>query len=198
MSIMSEDTKGPMKSLPGNVAIIGENGPEKGDKPAPKPSKSKGGASMTYAPGELPSDPAAPLPGQVFKESDLNEDKPATTEAPAPEPSPEEPANVLGEVKVLNTPEQPPAPEAPPAEEPPAEEPPAPTPEPEVEEPEVTGNFIRTEYITNGAVVSKILWEEELVTVTEQIDATTTVIAAPAATDARRRRHLMAHGHRHF
>ena len=205
---MSEDTTGPMKALPGNVKVTTEEGAEKGPEKGPEKEPGKGSesgskppkptsASMTYAPGELPSDPAAPLPGQVFKESGLGEESPETTTAKPsePEPTPDDAVQALDNAQ-QPPPEDLPA-EQPPAQEPPAEEPPAPTQEP-VEAPEPSGNFFKTEYITNGNVVSMILWEEELVTVTEQIDATTTVIVPAAATEARRRRHLLGHGHRHF
>ncbi|KAL2207808.1 hypothetical protein CC79DRAFT_1273027 [Sarocladium strictum] len=199
MKIMSENVKGPMKSLPGDVPIISEQGPEKGDEPAPDPPKPTSQASMTYAPGELPSDPAKPLPGQVFKESGLGEEEPAApTSAPAPEPSPKEEIKIQAAPVAEVSTEPPAASEAPPAAEPIPEEPPAPTPEPEVPEPEPTVSYFKTEYVTNGAVVSKILWEEEFVTVTEQIDATTTVVSPAVPTDARRRRHLLGHRHRHL
>jgi hypothetical protein len=192
MKILAEDVKGPMRSLPGDVPIISENGSEGGDSSAPAPSKSSSKASVTYAPGELASDPANPLPGQVFKESGLGEEVAATTEAPAPEPSPKE------EIKIQNVPAEPAPAEQPASEAPSTEEPPAPTPEPVIPDPEPSVSYFKTEYITNGPVVSKILWEEEYVTVTEQIDDTTTVTVQPAPTEARRRRHLLGHRHRHL
>lgn len=71
-----ENILGPMASLPGNVAIFGDDGnPDQPEVPSSTTSK----PSLTYAPGSAPSNPASPLPGQVFKA--LGSD---TSSAPAP------------------------------------------------------------------------------------------------------------------
>ena len=57
-------------------------------------------------------------------------------------------------------------------------------------------SYFSTELVTKGAVVSKILWEEDVTTVTEYCDTTTTV--APTATagqQQRRSAHLQRHAH---
>lgn len=63
------------------------------------------------------------------------------------------------------------------------------------EAPEPSPSFYSTQYITAGNTVSKILWEEELVYVTQYAEETATV-TAPA--NKRRRSHLHGHARRNL
>lgn len=61
---------------------------------------------------------------------------------------------------------------------------------------------VSTQYITNGNVVSEIIWKEDVVYVTQYKDTTTTTTMSPAATvkvrDAEHlHRHAARHGRRH-
>ncbi|OAA71478.1 WSC domain-containing protein [Cordyceps fumosorosea ARSEF 2679] len=151
-----KDILGPMASLPGGLSIFGDHGkpslPETGSS-APSSTASK--PTLSYTPGDKPTNSASPLPGQVFKQVDSESGSaatPAPTTAPAPVPAS---AAVTG------------APSA--------------TPEP---------SFYSTQYITNGNTVSKILWQEEIVTVTETAEPTAT-----KTVDAAQRRRSHLHGH---
>lgn len=199
MRIMAEDTKGPMSTLPGNVQITTDKGPEKGSAPAPKlPKKKPNTPSMTYVPGEKASNAAEPVPGQVFRESGVGNEKAAPAK-PSPKPSVPAPAPVPAPsdvaIKVAAVPQAPKEPQVEVKEEAPA---PTQAPPPPKSEPEQAADIVRTEYITEGNLVSKILWAEEIVTVTESIGATATVTVSGDSAQGRRRRHLLAHGHRHF
>lgn len=57
--------------------------------------------------------------------------------------------------------------------------------------------IVSTQYITNGDVVSEIIWKEETVYVTEFEDTTTTTTMAPATVKVRDARHLHRHPIRH-
>jgi len=220
----NEDCKGPLKALPGSNGDSDEV--EKPDATGVKPAP-----TLTYAPGERPTNSASPLPGQIFKvssaygapaagPSSVNTEKPSPIyskisepSAPALLPTIEAVADV-GAVAI----EQTTSVEA---------EAPTTTPAPQFEPVEETKSFYSTQYITNGNLVSKILWEEEVVYVTDLkeevvvVTVTSTAIATPsvgpapaaappappaaeappAAAPARRRRrgaHLHGHGHRHF
>ncbi|KAJ4024395.1 hypothetical protein NW752_002964 [Fusarium irregulare] len=223
-ALENEDCKGPLKALPGSN---GDSDVEK-----PDPTGIKPAPTLTYAPGERPTNSASPLPGQIFKvssaygapaagPSSVNTEKPspiyskiAESSAPALLPTIEAVADV-GAVAI----EQTASVEA---------EAPTTTPAPQFEPAEETKSFYSTQYITNGNLVSKILWEEEVVYVTDLqeetvvVTVTSTAIATPsvgpapaaappappaaeaappAAAPARRRRrgaHLHGHGHRHF
>ncbi|RSL89067.1 hypothetical protein CEP51_001422 [Fusarium floridanum] len=81
------------------------------------------------------------------------------------------------------------------------------TPAPEVVPTTDTKSYWSTQYITNGKLVSKILWDEKLVYVTELeaetvvVTVTSTAVVTPTAPAARRRRrgaHLHSHGRRHL
>ncbi|KEY63964.1 hypothetical protein S7711_08689 [Stachybotrys chartarum IBT 7711] len=180
--LADEDVVGPVAKMPGGD----EGSPEGGDAEptnAPQPT-------LSYVPGQIPENPASPLPGDVFLET-------SAYVAPAP--------------TTLNTVSVPPAPStsaeavAAAVVEAPVEEPPAPapttTPAPEVIPAEDSARYFSTQYITNGNVVSKILWYEERVTVTAVLDSTTTIVVPEAPTDSpqrkRRAAHLHGHGHGH-
>lgn len=174
-----EDVFGPLKSLPGMLdSIIGDDSGEDNvvSSAAPVPT-------LTYAPGTYPSDPASPLPGQIFKETSVAIDQasslipsvsvPAATDVAAAD------VGALAETAAA----------------------PATTAAPELEPvDDAAASFYSTQYITKGNLISKILWEEEVVYVTEKNDVTTTVTitsAAPADVPARRRRRSHIHGHGH-
>lgn len=65
------------------------------------------------------------------------------------------------------------------------------------EKPTPTPSFWSTQFVTEGNVVSKILWAEQVVTVTEGVpaEATATVVPVPAR---KRRSHLHGHARRNF
>ncbi|RGP78004.1 glyoxal oxidase precursor [Fusarium longipes] len=207
-----EDCKGPMKSLPGS------NGDASGDVEKPDPTTLKPAPTLTYAPGERPENSASPLPGQIFKVSSAYEaPAPGTTSVNIEKPSPiyskisvsSEPPALLPTIEAV-------ADVGAVAIEPTTSVealPPTTTPAPEFLPVTDTKSFYSTQYITNGNLVSKILWEEEVVYVTDikeevvVVTVTSTAIAtpsvgpAPAAAPARRRRrgaHLHGHGRRHF
>lgn len=186
-ALSSEDVKGPLKALPGDVEItLGDGSTEGGDEPSP--TSATVAPTLTYKPGETPSDPAAPLPGQIFKESSSAYVAPAptTTSASTSTVKPD-----VGALEIPETTEPAPVPTT-------TSAPPAVTPSPELE-PVESESYISTQYVTDGNVVSKILWEEEVVYVTELEDATTTVVVpAPSAKRRRRGAHLHGHGHRHI
>jgi hypothetical protein len=195
-ALKSEKVKGPVKKLPGLVEAVA---PEDGAPAAPVES---------YVPGNVPEDPANPVPGDVFKQ-DEGAAPPAEPTSAAPPPPPPAPATTLETVPVPppSSAAPPPPPPAEPTSEiaPPPPPPPPPAPEttaPPPPPPEAmeTASFYSTQYVTNGNVVSKILWAEEVVYVTEVIDETTTVVVGPEPTARRRRRaaHLHGHAHRHI
>lgn len=158
-ALFGEDVKGPMIKLPGGMT---------GSEPAASSPAAR--PSLTYKPGEKPSAPASPLPGQIFKASSSAPAVPTTTAVPTP-------SNYGAKANPENaTPTTPTTPPPPP--------PPASTPAPD------TQSYYSTQYVTNGNVVSKILWQEQLVYVTQYVDAVET--AAPGA--ARRRRGAHLHG----
>ncbi|CAF3487852.1 hypothetical protein SNK03_012008 [Fusarium graminearum] len=221
----NEDCKGPLKALPGS------NGHSSGEKP--DPTGLNPAPTLTYAPGQRPSNSASPLPGQIFKVS-------SAYEAPAPGPSSvntEKPAPIFSKISIPAAPALLPIPTIEAVadvgvvaiESTPSVEAPVPTTTPVPEFVPVTDakSFYSTQYITNGNVVSKILWEEEVVYVTDikeevvYVTVTSTTIATPsvgpvpgaapvaappvaappAAAPARRRRrgaHLHGHGRPHF
>ena len=58
-------------------------------------------------------------------------------------------------------------------------------------------HIFSTQWVTNGGVVQEILWELDVVSVTQTMDLTTTVTVTPTvAVPAKMRRHHV-HGHRH-
>lgn len=81
-ALFAENVLGPMAKLPGNIEVGGSASH------GPAPAKSSPGPNLTYRPGEKPSDPAAPLPGQAFKEKAKS-----GSSAPTPPPPPPPPAS---------------------------------------------------------------------------------------------------------
>jgi hypothetical protein len=77
---------------------------------------------------------------------------------------------------------------------------PSPTPTPSPTTTDDGLPIISTDYVTNGDVVSEIIWKEAVVTVTDDDDITVTVTVTPSATPnkARRQAHVHAHAHQHL
>lgn len=200
-ALASEDVSGPIAKLPGGSDVTyGDGSSGGGSGGAPPPNKDPV-PTLTYAPGERPSDSGQPLPGQIFKES-------SAYEAPIPNPTSNAPPPAV--YSTLVTSSAIPAPPTPSVAaagvsdavpEPPVAEAPTTTPAPVIVPLAETSVFFSTEYVTNGNIVSKILWQEAVVTVTSLQDMTTTItITQGAPTPQRRRRaaHLHRHGHGHI
>ncbi|CAM1508016.1 Fc.00g048640.m01.CDS01 [Cosmosporella sp. VM-42] len=198
-ALAKEDVKGPVKNLPGSVdAGDGSTG---GGDGGSVPSTAGLVPTLTYAAGERPSDSAAPLPGQVFKETTIYE---------APAPTSNTPSTSLSSTPTSSTPSSAAAIVTPSVsaagvflETSVAEaEIPTTTPAPELVTLSDSSSYFSTQYVTSGNLVSKILWEQQVVYVTELQDRTTTVTitqgapAAPTALARRHRRYLHGHGHR--
>lgn len=189
--IADEDVLGPLSKLPGGVKITlgGDSDDDDDDEAASTTSAAK--PVLTYAPGVVPEHSESPLPGQIFKETSV-EAAPAqaTTLIPAvaaPVPTSAAGVEIAAAGGVF-------------AEA--SAEPPATTAAPEIAPVGDGAGFISTEYVTKGNIVSKILWQEEVVYETVEDDVTTTLTVGadgvpPAAPVRRRRRsHLHAHNHR--
>ncbi|KAM0561683.1 hypothetical protein ACHAPJ_002852 [Fusarium lateritium] len=219
--LAKEDVEGPMKALPGG------NDPTYGDGSDVEKPSSTTKPTLTYSPGDRPENSASPLPGQVFKQSTAYEapaagpsskTSVAAADIPASIPSvPSLPSSVPAVVPTIQavddgdmgaaalkestTAEVPTTVAAPDALSEPTT-----TPAPESEPPADTQSHFSTQFVTNGNLVSKILWDEELVYVTDiqeqvvVVTVTSTAVATPSAVPRRRRRgaHLHGHGHRHF
>lgn len=185
LGIMAEQLLDNLDMLPGDVPITYEDGKPDSGKPSSKPS-------LTYQPGASASESA--LPGQVFKESSTSVAPEPTTTSESVEPTP--PVVNVAAVATSSTSSSAPAPTTTPA-------PSAAPVDPNVE-------YFSTQYVTNGNLVSKILWQEEVVWETEIVDSSTTVTVRggppssvpapePAAPVRRRAAHLHGHGrHHHF
>lgn len=140
-----QDILGPLASLPGDLAVFGDNNDPNSPEVTlgPKPS-------LSYTAGTKPTDPASPLPGQVFKQVD---NEPSSAPAPAPTASsaaPPPPPPVANAAAVTEAP-APPSP---------------------------THSFFSTQFVTQGNTVMKILWESVEVTVTETADVPAATPAA--------------------
>ncbi|KAF7551486.1 hypothetical protein G7Z17_g4985 [Cylindrodendrum hubeiense] len=180
-ALAKEDVEGPMSGLPGGVQINYGDGAVETASTSAAPSTSTGSnPTLTYAPGASASNSASPLPGDVFKESVVSAAAAVTTTTTIITSSSSD--AVVGVEAIATTP--------------------AP-----VAATSATESFYSTQYVTNGDVVSKILWEEELVYVTQLEEQTvtvtvtsTTVVGGPTAAARRRRRgaHMHGHGHHHY
>ena len=154
-----------------------------------------GDVEITFDENSTPAKPSSSsspggLLGGIFKESSTSATPTTTSEvaaAVAPPPPP-------------TTTSSPPPPPPPTTTSPPPPPSPTPTIDPNV-------SYESTQYITNGDIVTKILWDEEIVWVTEMVDATTTKIiqggppptSVPEPAPKRRRdAHLHAHNHHHL
>ncbi|KAH8733819.1 hypothetical protein BGZ61DRAFT_474462 [Ilyonectria robusta] len=191
-ALAKEDVEGPMSELPGGVQITYEDGAgESASASVTAPTSTGSIPTLTYAPGETPSNSASPLPGQAFKEVSMAAAAAAVTTTTTIITSSALPSSssydaVVGVEAIPTTA--------------------IPTTAAPVATTSETASFYSTQFVTNGNVVSKILWEEEVVYVTELEEETvvvtvtsTAVVGAPTAA-ARRRRwgaHMHGHGHRH-
>ncbi|KAH7165787.1 hypothetical protein EDB81DRAFT_264308 [Dactylonectria macrodidyma] len=183
-ALKSDDVEGPASELPGGVQITYEDGAGESASASasvPAPTSTGVNPTLTYAPGATASNSASPLPGEVFKESVVSVASVApvatTTTIIASSSAPE-----VGVEAVTTT---------------------TPPPVPVTSE---TASFYSTQYVTNGNIVSKILWEQEIAYVTELEEKTvvvtvtsTAVVTAPTAAARKWRRgvHMHGHGHHH-
>ncbi|TQV95619.1 hypothetical protein V2A60_000804 [Cordyceps javanica] len=161
---------GPMAQLPGDLSVFGDNdNPSKPETNSGAPVATPASVSkptLSYTPGEKATNSASPLPGQVFKQAD-SESLSSAASAPAPAPTvPSAPVAVAAAV---------------------TEEAPITTAAPTTP---AAPSYYSTQYITNGNTVSMILWQAEVVTVTETAEA-----IATETVDASRRRRSHLHGH---
>ncbi|KAK4103983.1 hypothetical protein N658DRAFT_420519 [Parathielavia hyrcaniae] len=154
-------------SLPGGVAIQYGPEPAVGGNNAHTVPVSVAVPTISYTPGITASD-GVHLPGGVFQES------PTSTSVSSSSSSAEAEVNALAEPS------------------------PSPTPTPTPSDPPVPEGYelLRTDYVTNGNVVSKIVVIEtvEYVMMTTEI---VTVTATPGVDKARREAHLHQHHHHH-
>lgn len=234
-SLAKEDVLGPMKQLPGgNQVSYGDGSDGGGASKDPGPTDDASVPTLTYHPGDRPKNSASPLPGQVFKEKGAAyEASPPAPALEAPTNAPIVATSILPSLSSLSTSETTlmqivqttqsipgadgsvgaafaesstaQASESVPTSGPPAV--PTTTPAPEVVPPTDTKSYWSTQYITNGNLVSKILWDEKLVYVTELevetivVTVTSTAVVTPTTPAPRRRRrgaHLHSHGRRHL
>ncbi|OLN86944.1 hypothetical protein CCHL11_04549 [Colletotrichum chlorophyti] len=179
--VAMDNVTGPDSILPGNVAITYADGSSEGGAQPVSSSSSTLSQTvpvLTYKPGETAT--ANPLPGQVFHET-----------GKIPYGSSSSTPSVYAEAVSTPTPE------------------PTPTPIFEslttsapVSSAQQSVSFVSTQTITNGNTVSIILWEEEIVYVTEYEDITSTLTVSATASVSptpilRAKRHLHAHRHHH-
>lgn len=179
-------------TLPGGVAI--QYGPQPATQVNPAPQTTTVDVpTVSYSPGTTATNSASVLPGQVFKDTSSYEAAtPSTTPdaAPTPDAAEVKPTFVAGIVSQS------------------ADSAPAPTtaPEPTVAPASVPQDdglpIVSTQYITNGNIVSEVVWKEAVVYVTESEDTTITVTVQPTpsvqAVRKLRRSHDHAHVHRHL
>lgn len=197
ISIKAESLLEGLLALPGDVPITYGDGTVEGGDEAEEPPK----PSLTYQPGKTASE--TPLPGNVFKET--------TTTTSSPPPAPPPTTTSTSESSALTAPAVVNLAAVAPTTTSTSEPAPTTTPTPVVASvPVDPSEFVSTQYVTNGNLVSKILWMEEVVYETEVIDSTTTKTlyggpppsAAPETGESLRRRraaaHLHGHGHHHF
>ena len=209
------------KALPGNVQI--QYGPGAATQVNPSPQTATVAVpSVGYSPGSSVTSGGNPLPGQVFKDTSIYEDPaPATnaevTAAAAPtaeaipsldagspavignlvNPGANSPPSTLATSTVAPEPTVAAAPSV-------APEPPV-APEPTQAPAAVADDglpVVSTQYITNGNIVSEVVWKEAVVYVTESEDVTVTVTVEPTASVQAvrrlRRSHDHANVHRHL
>jgi hypothetical protein len=156
-------------SLPGGVVIQYGPGPATGGHDAQTVPVSVPVPTVSYAPGTTVSD-GNYLPGGVFKES------PTSSSIESPTSSAE------AEVNALNAPS------------------PSPTPSPTPSDPPVPEGYelVRTDYVTNGNVVSKIVvieTVEYVMMTTEVVTVTVTPSVGNVRREAHLHRHRLVHGH---
>ncbi|KAB5563100.1 hypothetical protein GE09DRAFT_1056820 [Coniochaeta sp. 2T2.1] len=213
-------------SLPGNVPI---QGPGAGTQVNPSPPTTVSVPSVGYSPGSAVTSSGNPLPGQVFKDTAVYADPAPSTNAeftaaaaPTPDAAPSPDAGSPAVIGNLVNPgaNSPPstlatstiAPEPSSAAEPTVAPQPTVAPEPTfapepTQAPATVSDdglpVVSTQYITNGNIVSEVVWKEAVVYVTESEDVTVTVTvekptASVQAVRKLRRSHDHAHVHRHM
>lgn len=193
-NLAAEDVSGPnLSSLPGGVAIQVGPGPATATNP-PTATSVTSVPVMSYKPGATPTGDQY-VPGQVFKQSGEGE---AMNAAAAPT---ETPAAVADDgapsIKAESEPEAEPASVSVTSSSPTPAPPAITTPPPPPTTREESNNGVRTEYITVGNIVSKIIWVEDVQFVTEYVDqiVTATYTTAPTPLGRRHVRHLEKHNH---
>jgi hypothetical protein len=185
-------------SLPGGVQI--QYGPEPATQANPAPqSTTVAVPTAGYLPG--PSGALSAVPAGIFKESSTSNSAvaapatptaaPTTAQAPAASTSqaPSAPSVAAAEPSIV----------APgPKEVSAATETPAPTPAPASPAVDDHLPIVSTQYITNGNIVSEVVWQEAVVYVTESNDYTVTVTVPPTSSvQAVRKVRRSGHLHRH-
>ncbi|KAH6893155.1 hypothetical protein B0T10DRAFT_559155 [Thelonectria olida] len=206
-ALAKEDVDGPMSQLPGGVQITYDDGAgEIASSSITATATGSGVPSLTYAPGQSASNSASPLPGEVFKEKAASDAVTTTTMTTTMSTS-----LVSSSSSIYSSSSTSSAPalgiEAIPSSNTEVSiQAPATTPAPVSTPTSESKSYWSTQYITNGNIVSEILWEENVVYVTELEEKTVTVtvtstdvVAAPSPNARRRgllRRH--GHGHRHY
>lgn len=180
--VEEQTSEPPVEPEPTSAEPVSEN-----PTPAPAPEASAPQVSALNAP--VPEEPTSePAPEVPVSEPALEEPAPEepAPEVPVSQPAPAEPAP---EVPVSQPAPEEPAPEAP---EPVPEEPVI-TEAPEPVAPEEELKVVSTDYVRDGNVLSKIVWVEELVYVTETEDCTVTAEPPMAK---RAHAHLRRHARR--
>ncbi|OIW29994.1 hypothetical protein CONLIGDRAFT_575792 [Coniochaeta ligniaria NRRL 30616] len=158
-------------TLPGGVAI--QYGPQPATQVNPAPQTTTVDVpTVSYSPGTTATNSGSVLPGQVFKES-------SSSEAPTPSTTPE----AASTPDAAASPAKPTFPTAAPASAPQDDGLP----------------IVSTQYITNGNVVSEVVWKEAVVYITESEDVTVTVtVQQPTSSVQAVRKLRRGHGHDHF
>ncbi|CAH0058879.1 unnamed protein product [Clonostachys solani] len=202
--LSSENVNGPVSSLPGNVEITYGDGSSDGDEDS-KPSKTT--PALTYAPGQTPSDAASPLPGQVFKETSVYVAPAPTTTSSSSSPTSTSTTSTSSSSTTTSSSQVVISSSATSSSaEVFVEQTSIPVPTTSAPNPvNPNANYVSTQYITNGNIVTKILYEEELIWVTERIEATGTVTVTgtapptslPEGSVQRKKRAAHMHAHAH-
>jgi hypothetical protein len=202
-ALAKEDVDGPMSQLPGDVQITYEDGAgESASASITATATGSGVPTLTYAAGQSPSNSGSPLPGDVFKEKGASGAVTTTIMTTTMSTS------LVSSTSSIYSSSSAPALGI--------QAIPSSTVEVSVEAPATTSapvntptseskSYWSTQYITNGNIVSEILWEENTVWVTELDEKTVTVtvtstdvVAAPSPKARRRGLHRHGHGHRHY
>ena len=210
-------------SLPGDVSVQYGPLPATQTNPAPQTTTLEV-PTVGYSPGTTATSSGSVLPGQVFKEKTSSSEDPApstTTDAVAsPVASAAKPPLLAGAVGIESAPAVASSSDAPAVSTPTvasaaptsfvAAAAPSPTASPETTAAPAAAPVedglpaVSTQYVTNGNVVSEIVWKQAqvYVTVSEDVTVTTTVQPSPTVQAVRMLRrghgHEHAHVHRHL
>lgn len=195
--LVKEDVTGIVgDSLPGNVAI------QYGPQPAtqvnpPQQTTTVAVPSVGYSAGTTATSSGSVLPGQVFKETSAYDAATAPTPSATPDAaaSPDNPALIVGAANIESAPGVPSSTAASAAPAPTAS--PEPTAAPAAAPVDDGLPIVRTEYITNGNIVSEIVWKEQVVYVTRSSDVTLTTTVQAQSSVVAVRRLRRGHGHEH-